>query len=258
MENQRIARERCAPCGRGVRPGLAMSVLVVSVWALCCRSASADAPLQVYGDLEMATDSMFRGVSQSMSSASLAADLTVEHDSGWYLNMWTSNVDFVDAGDPQDGANWEFDVMLGRSSALSDRIALDLSWVQYLYPGTRPGVDYDYNEWLASVSLDEAHVLTVGWSPDVFGSAQPGTYYALSTAVALPGDHWLGVLAAHYDLDRAYGQTYQHAEVSISGQLASMDWRATYHLASSDAQALFLPSTVASRLVLSLGAEFDW
>ncbi len=261
-EDARMASQPTAGNARNPRGGITrkpwvLSALATAFCAVCCGPARAEAPLQAYGAFTVATDSMFRGVSQTMSSAALVAEATIEHDNGWYANLWGSNVDYVDAGDPDDGANWELDLMLGHSRALSDRLSVDLAWVRYLYPGTAPGVAYDYDEWLASISMDESHALTVGWSSDVFGSGQHGTYYALSSGIALPGDHWLGLLAGHYALDRAYGGAYQHAEVSVSGTVAAMHWQASYHLTGNDARAIFMPSTVRSRLVFSVGTRFN-
>jgi uncharacterized protein (TIGR02001 family) len=223
---------------------------------LTANTASAADKFDIVGDVTLATDFVFRGVSQTMSSPAVQGCLEVTHDSGLSAYLWTSNVDFVADGDPDDGARVEMDLMLGYTRALSDRFTASAGIVQYFYPGTKPGFNYDYSEWIGSITVDDRHSLSLGYAPDVFGSGEAGVYVSAATSFDLPGDLLLSADIGHYDLQRAYGESYRHGSLAISGGLDAFSWQLSYHVTDNDAQNLFYESNVAPRLVLSLNLAF--
>ncbi len=218
--------------------------------------SAADAETEISAELTATTDYLFRGVSQTMSAPALQGGVYVENSSGWYLSAWGSSIDFVDSTSPDDGARVEIDLTAGYSYTVSESVALSLDVNAYVYPSTRPGVDYDYLEWLASIDVDERHRFTVGFSNDVFNSGADGWYYYASTTVDLPRDLTLDVSAGHYDLGDAYDASYSHGEVGIAGALRSIDWRISYSMTGGDDTELFDASTVGSRTVLTLSRWF--
>jgi len=195
---------------------------------------------------------LFRGVSQTLSSPAVHGGLEVAHETGLSAYLWASNVDFVADGDPDDGARVEMDLMLGYTHALSDRFTASASLVQYFFPGTKPGFDYDYSEWIGSLTVDERHSLSLGYTPDVFGSGESGLYISAAASVDLPAGLLLSAEIGHYDLQAAYGESYQHGSVSISGSVDAFTWQLTFHTTDNNAQDLFYESIVAPKLVLSL------
>jgi len=220
-------------------------------------AAPAIADFVRYGRVAIGTDYMFRGVSQTMSRPAIEAEFCLDHDSGAYGFLWASNVDFTDEGDPNDGADIELDIGAGYAYAINERLIVDVGLTAYLFPGTQTGVDYDYIDWLGAIEVDETHRFAVGYSNDVFGSGGDGTWYAASSGLELPADLWLSFEVGHYDLDDAYGDSYNYAQLGIEGAVQRIDWRVTYHTTSSHAEEMFYASTVADRFSLTLNISFE-
>ncbi len=214
------------------------------------------AQLSFGGDITLASDYVFRGVSQTMSEPALHGSVYVEHDAGWYGELWASNVDFTANGDPDDGARIEVDVEVGLSRQLSERLSATIGFATYAYPGTRPGYDYDYGEWLGMLAVDDRHTLRFGYSDDVFASGQSGIFYALGTSFDLPADLWLGVDVGHYDLSNAFALSYGYGELSLGGALGPLDWCLRHIRVEDVAAKLFYETTVDERTVVSLSFSF--
>lgn len=213
-------------------------------------------PFDFSGDLSIGSDYAFRGVSQTMSGPALTGTLVLEHESGWYGYVWASNVDFTDEGDPDDGADLEVDLELGYYRSLSDRTEISLGWVNYAFPGTKTGYNYDYDEVIGSFTIDEKHRVTVGYSDDVFASGSPGTFYSVATTLDVFSDSSISIELGHYDLERAYGTSYNYGELSLNGGLRYLDWRLSFITTSRDASDIYYESTVSDRIVLAIGVSF--
>ena len=230
-------------------------IMVLAVQAAAAQAAIGG-EIDVSGDVTVSSDYMFRGVSQTMSAPSLQGSFSVEHDTGAYGYLWASNVDFTDSGVPEDGAHFEVDLELGFFHEISERAAITLAWTRYFYPGTKPGVDYDYHEWLGGLVIDERHRLTIGYSRDVFGDGSPGVSYVVGTGLDLTERTGVDVELGYYNLDHAYDMSYSYAEVSIFGRADFLDWRLSYFTTGNEAADLFLASTIDDRVVLALGVSF--
>ncbi|ABS64210.1 conserved hypothetical protein [Parvibaculum lavamentivorans DS-1] len=93
----------------------------------------------ISGNLRLATNYMFRGISQTDDGPQLQGDVTWTHDSGLYVGMWASN---TDAGGP--GNSVEIDPFIGFSNPIGDSgFTYDLGFWYYAYPGS----DFDYDYW---------------------------------------------------------------------------------------------------------------
>lgn len=233
-----------------------ISKLLVGLNILAIQATAAGSEFGVSGDLSLATDYVFRGVSQTMSSAAAQGSITVEHDSGLYGSFWASNVDFTVSGTPVDGANQELDFLLGFDYELSSQSEVSLNWVRYLFPGTLPGFEYNYSEWIGSLAVGERHSMTIAYSPNVFGSGTSGTHYAFATELSLPHEQWLEIELGHYDLQNAYDDSYNYGEISVSGDLTFASWRVGFHATSGKARKIFDERVVRPRVVLTISTEF--
>ena len=127
-------------------------------------------------NLTLTSDYVFRGISQTMGKPALQFGVDLEHNSGLFAYVWASNVDYTEAGDPDDGANWELNLGLGFSLELTPNLYTDLAWQRYENPGTHPGIDYGYNEWSAVFVFQEAHALTIGYNDTLYGYPGPAWF----------------------------------------------------------------------------------
>jgi uncharacterized protein (TIGR02001 family) len=232
------------------RPRRRLALPALAALTLAAETASAD--FSVDGSATLATDFPVRGVSQTMSSPALQGCVEFAHESGFSGYVWGSNVDFVAEGDPDDGARLEFDVALGYEAALSERIGASVHRVQYMFPGINPGLHYDYGEWIGELILDERHRLTLGYSDDINGLGERGRYVAVASALNLPAGVTIDLQVGHNDLEAAYGESYNHAALSVSGSIDRFTWRLAYHVTDRRARDIFYESAVEPRMVLSV------
>lgn len=224
--------------------------------AFLAVSSQAAADIEIGGQLTIATDYIFRGVSQTMSGGTLQGELGIEADSGWHGYVWASNVDFTDSHTEDDGAGLELDLQAGYAHVVNDNLTVSLSASAYLFPNTRPGFDYDYEELHAALSIDDRHDLTVGYSDNVFGSGSTGVSYAASTGLDVSKQLRMGIELGHYDLEDGYDISYSYAALSLAGKLESIGWQLSYFTTSDEAEEIFYKSTVSDRFVLSLTLAF--
>lgn len=219
-------------------------------------SSQAAADMEIGGQLAIATDYMFRGVSQTMSGAALQGELGIETDSGWHGYVWASNVDFTDSNTEDDGARLEIDLHAGYAHVVSDRLTVSLSASAYIFPNTKPGFDYNYEELHAVLNIGDRHDLTVSYSDNVFGSGSTGVFYAAGTSLDLSKQLGLGIELGHYDLEDGYDISYSYAVLSLAGALESIGWQLSYFTTSDVAEEIFYESTVSDRFVLTLTLAF--
>ncbi|RYD43813.1 MAG: hypothetical protein EOP63_08320 [Sphingomonadales bacterium] len=93
----------------------------------------------ITGTATIASDYRFRGVSQSDKEMAVQGGLTLTHESGLYAGVWASNL----AGwGTFGGANMELDLIGGYKMPLSDKAALDVGLVWYMYPGGADESDF--------------------------------------------------------------------------------------------------------------------
>lgn len=139
------------------------------------------------GTLTLTSDYRFRGVSQSDNGAALQGSVDYNHESGFYVGAWASNIQFDD--DPID-ARIELDLYAGYSIALSDVTEVSLKGVYYWYvdadiPSGDPA--YDYFEVIGGISrkLGKTDLsLEVAYSPDYF--LEVGAAWAVTGGIGFP------------------------------------------------------------------------
>lgn len=156
----------------------------------------------------VASDYVFRGVSQTREDPAVQAGLSFEHASGWFGGVWASTVDFPDEGGRvRRPSDLEIDLWVGYGVELGSRWGLAVDLRQYEYPGDHPENDYDYAELGVALQFDRS-VLALGYSEDALGFDFPGVVVELTHRRDLP---WRADLLAgigFYDLDARYPGDY--------------------------------------------------
>ena len=236
--------------------GNAVATRFVKMGLLLLLPGVSQAEVESYTKLTMTSDYMFRGVSQTMSGPALQAEIGFEHENGWYGYAWGSNVDYIEAPDPDDGARLELNFGIGYWHAINDDLSVSLEAVRLVYPGTDPGYDYDYTEFIGQLTWLERHGVMIGYSTEIFGQDGPGTFYALNTGLPVTESVDLSLELGHYDLDAVYDESYGYAELSLQGALEFVDWRVSYFTATDSADELFYESTVDDRIVATVTFNF--
>lgn len=228
-------------------------VLVCLIAASAALQSAMAEPAEMSAGVTLGSDSLFRGVSETLGGAAIQAYADLTFDSGLYGYVWASNVDFVPDNEPDDGARIEIDVALGYAADLSDQWSVDIMLVRYTFPSTV--VDADYAELIATMWLDEQYSATIGYSDDVFGTDASGFYAAVGTSHELPMELTLSTELGYYDLDDAYESDYSFAGVRLSRPVGPLSVSLAYYDTFGDADEIFYRQAVGSRIVLSLDFE---
>lgn len=107
---------------------LAVSALTASSFAAAEKVSGVDVTMNV----GLASDYLFRGVSQTLNKGAVSGGLDLVHESGLYAGTWAGNVDFAAA--PADEASVEMDYYVGYRTTLGD-VSVDVGYDRYTYPG---------------------------------------------------------------------------------------------------------------------------
>ena len=90
------------------------------------------------GSVLIASDYMFRGISNSNLRPQVQGDFNWSHDGGLYLGVWASNTNFGGAGN-----SMEIDPYIGFSRDIGDsNFNFDIGYWSYNYPGSELRLDY--------------------------------------------------------------------------------------------------------------------
>lgn len=142
--------------------------------ALSAASMQSQA-VEVSGDVTFVSDYAFRGISQTDEAPALQGGLTLAAESGLYVSVWGSSVDFGGQG------TLELDVMLGWSGDIAEGWSADVGIMRYGYPNTE-FEGSNFWEVYGSVSYQD---FTVGlaYSDDFYGNT--GKYYYIYAGYSL-------------------------------------------------------------------------
>lgn len=138
------------------------------IFGLASTSPQSHA-VELSGDITFTSDYAFRGISQTDEAPAIQGGLTLSDESGFYVSVWGSSVDFGGQG------TLEFDVMLGWSGALNEDWSIDVGAMRYGYPNTE-FAGSNFYELYGSLSYD-AFTFGLAYSDDYYANA--GTYFYL-------------------------------------------------------------------------------
>jgi uncharacterized protein (TIGR02001 family) len=203
----------------------------------------------------LASDYVFRGFSQTSGAPALQAGLDWSSPSRLVVGAWTSSVDFVDDGAPPDGADVEVDVYLTHGWKIGERLSLDTTLIRYIYPGTLPGVDYDYNELVLALHPGDIATVTIVYANDAFASGEPALLCELAASYPLSRGPELSTRLGYYDLERAFGAGYAYYGLGLAWTFGSFTLDARYEGTDGAGRRLW-GENADGRLVLQLSAHF--
>ena len=139
--------------------------------------------VELSGDVTFTSDYAFRGISQTEEAAALQGGLSLADESGFYLSVWGSNVDFLAEG------TLELDVMLGWSGQINEDWSTDVGIMRYGYPNAE--IDgSNFWELYGSLSYKD-FTFGVAYSDDYYANSGNFIYlyanysYAISDAISL-------------------------------------------------------------------------
>lgn len=181
-------------------------------------TASAQA-VELSGNVTLATDYIYRGISQTDEEATVQGGFDLAADNGFYAGIWASNIAF-------DGSV-EVDYYLGFSNDISDAIRYDFGLLHYDYPNQSAGqVDSNFDEVYGSGSFKD-FTLGFAYSSDFFAETGSATYVYAEYDLALPNDFSLGFHYGSQSIDKA--EEYDDYAISVSKELAGIELSLTWY-----------------------------
>lgn len=156
--------------------------ILISVAAVA-MAGTAQAETTYSGNIALATDYAFRGISQTNEDPAVSGGFDVTHGA-LYAGTWASTIDFA----AQD-AELELDVYAGWKPVVGP-VTLDLGVVGYLYPSASDDTsELDYVEAKAGASITPAEGFTLGgvlyYSPEFTLDGGDALYAEASAAFTL-------------------------------------------------------------------------
>ncbi len=238
--------------------GLGMPrVSSTSFFALICLLVAAAAPpaaAQFSSNVTLATDYVFRGISQTLGDPAIQGGFDYEAEFGVHAGVWASNLRYVEDLEPSDGTDLELDLYAGFTRSFSDSRA-GIVFIRYFYPGSLAGADGDYNELILSFGFRDALTGELGLSDDVFGTGEPGVSYRIATETPVVLGFAVHTGMGYYDLNEALGTGYMDFHAGASWSRDTYRLAVTFHNTDESGAALF-GGRAKERVVFSAGASF--
>lgn len=192
------------------------SLLVAGLTA----SATLAQAFEVAGNVTLATDYVFRGVSQTNEKGAIQGGFDVGFENGVYAGTWASNVDFGDE------VTTEMDYYVGYAFDVAEGVTLDLSYIYFLYAGQESALNY--SEFVAAISVADFGFSLV-YSPDYFGSDESAIVYNADYSFGVSESTSLDFHIGYTDTDNAaFGTTdpnfdsYMDYSVGVSHAVAGV------------------------------------
>lgn len=193
-----------------------MRIRQAALAAALATAALGTAQAEISGNVTLATDYRFRGVSQTDRQMALQGGLDWSHASGFYVGTWASNVDSNFFSGTSTDPQLEWDLYVGYSGELG-KLGYDLGIIRYVYPGYD---DANTTEIHAGVSYGVTDAVSVGadlyYSPDLnfIGVSESAWYFTVGAEVGLPQGFTLSA-----SVGRSFGDAYDTATTD-----AYTDW----------------------------------
>ena len=195
-------------CASALKSAVAGALLIGGVGA-------AQAEVEISGNVTLASDYSFRGVSQTDRDPAIQGGFDVAWDNGFYIGTWSSNVSFATVSQ-------ELDLYAGYGGEINENLSWDVNYVRFEYPGD--GANLDYNEFGGSVTFRNA-TMGIIYSNEYFALDDVTWFYPyVDYSFGLPMDASLDFHIAMSVVDDNSADDW----VSTFGDEEVIDWSVTY------------------------------
>lgn len=186
-------------------------------------SASFAQAFEIAGNVTLATDYVFRGVSQTSEKGAIQGGFDAGFDNGVYVGTWASNVDFGDE------VTTEMDYYFGYAFDVAEGVNLDFTYIYFLYAGQESALNY--SEFVAALSVADFG-FSIVFSPDYFGSDESAIVYNVDYSVAVNDTTSVDFHIGYTDGDaETFGSfdSYVDYSLGVSHAVASVTLGLTYY-----------------------------
>lgn len=223
--------------------------------------AAGTAQAELSTTLTLTSDYDFRGITQTAQDPAVQLGVDWEHDSGFYLGVWGSNVDFDGGEGAESDSNLEVDLIAGFSGDITEALAYDLGVTHYAY---LPGRDrIDYTEFYAGLSLGMFSG-KVWYAPDYVNSGDSAWYTEGNAEIPLPWEFGLNLHVGYssgdfWDEDNGLDQFYDYS-VGITRSFGNFDFQVAWVDGSDlkEADVGIDANSSEERVIFSVATTFPW
>lgn len=195
-------------------------------------AGSTAAMAEISGNISLATDYVFRGVSQTNEDPAIQGGFDWSHASGFYLGAWGSNVEFDEnagsfPGESVNEASIEIDYYGGFANSFSSGLGYDVGGIYYSYPGSSGSLDYDYYEFYGGLgwTFNETWSTSgkISYSPEFFGDTGSAWYFEAGLDVALPAEFALSGHVGYQTINDTDPDNYLDWSAGVTKALWGVD-----------------------------------
>lgn len=225
--------------------------------------AEGAAASPISANVTLASEYVYRGISQTREKLALQGGFDYAHSSGLYIGTWGSNVNWLqDAGASN---SLEIDVYGGYKGAINDDFSYDVGYLHYEYPGSYPAG-------FTSPNTDELYVagtykmFTLKYSHSLsnlfgFADSKGSSYIDASANFDLGSGFSLGLHAGRQKVSNNSGYSYTDYKIGLSKDFGGgLSVTGAYiDTNAKDGAYVYLPSSTAlsdGRFVLSATKTF--
>jgi uncharacterized protein (TIGR02001 family) len=201
---------------------------------------------QVTGNLGLASDYRFRGVSQTQNAMAVQGGVDYNHTSGLYIGNWNSS---VSTEAYTSGAGVESDVYAGWKKEIARGLTLDVGTLKYFYPraSTSAGASFDTHELYAGLAYGPVSVKYSQSLSDYFGIANSKNSQYLQADVAWPVSKTQVTVLAHAgrtEVNNSSKLSYNDYNVGLAYDLKGWTIAAKYYFNDNKTSTFMTANTI--------------
>jgi uncharacterized protein (TIGR02001 family) len=226
-----------------------MSLCALTAAAACADDTASESPHQFSANVLIATEYLYRGISQSNEDPALQGGFDYAHETtGFYVGFWASSIEFNAA--TSNTSSIETNFYGGFAGEFPIGVSWDIGGLYYYYPDTDEDVGADFNfvevygnlGYTFKTTLDPTVDVGFAYSPDFFGEDGDGLYLHGRLGFTLPYDFGVYTMFGYQDVDGDLtsgpaGYDYSHYAVGLTYEFGILTFDGSWNDASDDCGA---------------------
>lgn len=218
---------------------------------LALGGAASSVQAEVSSTITLTSDYDYRGLTQTARDPAVQASLDWEGESGLYLGVFGSNVDFG------DGTDTEVDFYAGYRGSVNEDVSFDVGALQYTYHSGES--DIDFIDLYAGLTYKDIN-FKYWYAWDVSNTGLAGSYFEVNHSVPLPNDFSLD-LHGGYSFGEYWTEEYFDYSIGLSKSLGQFSLSLRWIDGSDLKSARNAPDdlfTSDAKVVFSVSTTFPW
>ena len=193
--------------------------------AAAMLAGSGAAMAEFSGNVTVASDYLFDGVSQTDNKPAIQLGLDYGFENGVYVGFWGSNVDFDSESDVE--TDWFVGYGWG-----DEALSFDVGVVAYKY--LPDDDDIDYNEYYIGATFNENSTIKWWYSDDLANSGESAWRLKFSHSFAINDDWSVPIELTHTAAEDALGDDFNHFKIGVSTSFDPVSVELSFQMTDAD------------------------